>query len=68
MKAKAHFSDRKTHVFSEFEVEIEEVLKNDGNFTVGSSVVVERAGGRVRFPSGKIMVSIISNQQMPVVG
>jgi len=68
VKAKAHFSERKTDVFSEFEVEIEEVLKNDGKFTVGSSAFVERAGGRVRFPSGKMMVSIISKQQMPVVG
>ena len=68
VKAKAHFSERKTNVFSEFEVEVEEVLKNDGNFTVGSSAFVERAGGRVRFPSGKMMVSTVSQQQMPQVG
>jgi hypothetical protein len=68
VKAKAHFSENRTNVYSEFEVQIEEVLKNDGNFTAGSSAIVERAGGRVRFPSGKMMVSAVSQQQMPQVG
>ena len=68
--AQAYLSQDKTSVYSEFEIEIEQVMKRDRSIDLapGSSVVVERAGGRVRFPSGKIMVSVISHQQMPQVG
>lgn len=67
--AKTYFSENQTNVYSEFEVRIEKVFKNEeGNLSVGSSVLVERAGGRVRFPSGKMMVSVVSHQQMPHIG
>ncbi len=69
-KADAHLSQDKTNVYSEFEVELEEVLKPDPliSLTPGSLVTVERVGGRVRFPSGKMMISVVSHQEMPKIG
>lgn len=68
-KAQAYLSENKTNIYSEFDVQIEQVWKSDrGDLTTGTSVVVERAGGRVRFPSGKLAISVISHQQMPQVG
>jgi len=66
----AYLSQDKTSVYSEFEIQIEQVIKRDllTDLAPGSSVVVERVGGRVRFPSGKVMVSVVSRQQMPQVG
>lgn len=65
--AQAHFSEDETRVYSEFTVRVEEVLKNDET-PLGDSITVERSGGRVRFPSGKVMVSSTSHQDMPQVG
>jgi hypothetical protein len=68
-KAQAHLSENKTNIYSEFEVQIEQVLKSDrSDLSYGTSIVVERAGGRVRFPSGKIAISVVSHQQMPQIG
>jgi hypothetical protein len=64
--ARAFLSENKTNIYSEFEIQIEQVWKSDrGDLNAGSSVAVERAGGRVRFPSGKIAISVVNHQQMP---
>jgi hypothetical protein len=68
--AQAHLSEDETAIYSEFEVGIHEVLKNDSSLFLGpgTSLTVERPGGRVRFRSGKIAVSAINHQDMPRVG
>lgn len=67
--AQAYLSEDKTSIYSEFEVQVEQVWKSDrSELSAGTSVIVERAGGRIRFPSGKIAISVISHQQMPQVG
>jgi hypothetical protein len=68
--AQAQLSDDQTKIYSEFVVQINEILKNDDKapLGVGNSVVVERAGGRVRFPSGKIVVSSTNHQDLPHFG
>src|SRR5712691_8965640 len=52
--AKAHLSEDKNSVYSEFTVTINEVLKNGTGSSLlpGESVILERKGGRVRYPSG----------------
>ena len=69
-EAKAHLSPDKTGVFSEFAFQVESVLKSDPNRNVnaGETISVERSGGRVRMPSGKLVVSWTNNQNMPKVG
>ena len=68
--AQAYLSEDKTAVYSEFGVRIDEVLKTETGFPVvpGSMLPVERMGGRVRFPSGKLAVSIVDKQDMPRIG
>lgn len=70
VEAKAHLSPDKTGVFSEFGFQVESILKSDPKRKVeaGEIVSVERSGGRVRMPSGKLVVSWTNNQNMPKVG
>ena len=70
IEAKAYLSEDKSAIYSEFKVQIDSVLKNDERIPLESerSLVVGREGGRVRLPSGKIVVSWINHQNMPTVG
>ena len=70
VEAQAYLSDDKTGVYSEFSIRIEEVFKNDSlepSFP-GSLVVAERYGGRVRFPSGRVIYYGNREQGMPRQG
>jgi hypothetical protein len=60
----------KPGVYSEFTVRVEEVLKNNARaqFTPGFVSIVEREGGRLRFPSGRMMKFTPSGQRMPRIG
>ena len=68
--AKAYLSNDKTGVYSAFTVQVNEVLKNSSSVPLSSAstIEVERDGGRVRFPNGRILIYTISSQDMPVVG
>lgn len=68
--AKAHLSNDKTGIYSEFSVQVEEVLKNSGPDSIipGTVVSIERFGGAVRFPSGTIQRYETTGQGMPRVG
>jgi hypothetical protein len=68
--AKAYLSNDKTGVYSSFTVQVNEVLKNSTTvpLSTASSIEVERDGGRVRFPGGRILIYTINSQDMPVVG
>lgn len=70
IEAKAYLSEDKAAIYSEFVVHIDSVLKNDERCPIqpDSSLVVGREGGRVRLPSGKLVVSWINHQNMPKVG
>src|SRR5205085_4038018 len=56
-------------VYSEFTVRIVKVLKDDGQLPLsqGGSIVAERPGGRVRFPSGHISRFSITGWGMPQI-
>jgi hypothetical protein len=68
--AEAHITQNRTGIYSEFAVSVDTVVKDDASQSIqaGSTVSVERNGGRVRMPSGKIVVSWTRNQNMPEVG
>ena len=55
--AKAYLSNDKTGVYSVFTIQIDQVLKNSAQLSVlaGTSIEVERDGGRVRFPNGRTL-------------
>lgn len=68
--ARAQISTDKINVFSEFTVLIKDVFKNTASaaLTPDCVVIVERYGGRVRLPSGKIIVRGYLHQSMPQTG
>jgi hypothetical protein len=69
--AQAYLSNDRTSVYSEFTVRVEDVLK-DGSASPlysGAQIATQRLGGRVRFPSGKILLRGASyGQNMPRLG
>jgi hypothetical protein len=68
--SRAYLSNDKTGVYSEFTIRLEEVFKNDSlsPLAPGNSVTAERWGGRVRFPSGRIIRYGNSGEDMPRQG
>jgi hypothetical protein len=70
LDAQAFVTDNKQGVYSEFNVRVGEILKNDGctPFANGNVITTERVGGRVKFPSNRILPVSIAGQGMPRVG
>lgn len=68
--AEAHLSNDKTGIYSEFSIQLEEVLKDGPHSSTlpGNSISGERLGGAVRFPSGSIQRYETRGQGMPRVG
>lgn len=68
--AQAYLSDDKTSVFSEFTFCVEEVLKDKSIVPLvpGNTISTERFGGRVRLPSGKILLRGFMGKFMPLIG
>ncbi len=56
--ARAYLSNDRTSVYSEFTLRLNEVLRNGSTAALnpGMLVTTERPGGRVRFPSGKVLL------------
>lgn len=57
-------------VYSEFDLNVTDILKTAGDvlLRVGESIEVERIGGAVRFPSGRMWRFRIYQQGFPHVG
>jgi len=68
--AQAYLSNDQTGVYSEFNIRVEEVLKTDGLEVpaTGCQIDLEREGGRVRFPSGRVHSYSVDKENMPRVG
>ncbi len=68
--AQAFLSNDKSGVYSEFDIRVGEVLKNDlvSPINGGESITAERLGGRVRFPSGRMLPVVVVGQGMPRAG
>lgn len=67
--AHAFLSEDKTGIYSEFTIAVDEVIKTDAPLNPGQSVITERAGGAVRFPSGKVQrIYVFRGQRLPLIG
>jgi hypothetical protein len=68
--AHAYLSNDKTGVYSEFTIRVDEVFRDRGLRPVvpGSLIVAERTGGRVRFPSGRVLLYGNRGEGMPRQG
>jgi hypothetical protein len=69
VEAEAALSSKRTGVYSEFTIQIDEIFKDDSQQLIsGTSLVAERQGGRVRFPSGHITIEHVTGTRMPRSG
>jgi hypothetical protein len=67
--AKAHLSENKKNVFSEFTVAVETVHKDTNQQRFQDSVItVDRVGGFVRYPNGQEVLYRFAGANMPKVG
>lgn len=65
--ADAFLSNDETGVYSEFSVSVKDIVKNNqsNQAKLDENIIVQRAGGRILYPSGKILRYSISGQEMP---
>jgi len=69
LSAKAHRSENKRGIFSEFEVRVEQVLKGQSStLTERKVIIVERTGGFLRYPNGRKVLFFVQGYGMPEVG
>ena len=68
--ARAYLSNDKSGVYSLFQIQVNEVLKNSTKTPIdkGTTIDVERDGGRVRFPNGRLHLYTIDKLDMPKTG
>lgn len=67
LSAKAHRSENKRGIFSEFEVSLQEVLKGQ-NAVEKKVITVERTGGFLRYPNGRKVLFFVQGYGMPETG
>jgi hypothetical protein len=69
-RSRAFLSEDKTGVYSEFTIKVSNVLRTTGDLAVnlGDDVVIERFGGKVRYPNGQVVLYRIEGQGAPMVG
>jgi hypothetical protein len=68
--AKAFLSEDRTGIYSEFDININKILKNDSEkpLFIGNRITISRSGGAVRLPSGKVVKRLMLPRPMPRVG
>lgn len=68
--AEAYLTTQRTGIFSEFTLNVGEVLKGVALEVVvpGASLTAMRSGGAVRFPSGRVVRHGVSGKPLPRVG
>jgi hypothetical protein len=66
----AYLSNDKRDIYSEFKVTVQEALKvpSARYIKAGDSIDVERQGGAIRLPSGKVLIRGSKDYSMPLVG
>ena len=69
VSAEAHMSGNKMNVVSEFSIHVEKVYKPSESIALvpGSSIMVERFGGIVRYPSGQTILYRFAGTSMPKI-
>jgi len=70
LSGKAFVSKDRTYVYSDYQVRIDQILKQDPSRTlvVGEEMVVSREGGTIHFPSGRITNYINHGEGYPAIG
>jgi hypothetical protein len=70
LSTKAFVSKDRTYVYSDFQVRVDQVLKQDpqANLVVGGRMVASRGGGTIHFPSGHTKDYVNHGEGMPAIG
>jgi hypothetical protein len=70
LSGKAFVSKDRTYVYSDYQVRVDRVLKQDASasLAVGEQIVVSRGGGTIRFPSGHIRNYLNNGEGFPAIG
>jgi len=69
LNSEAHLSNDKSGVYSEFNVQVDTVLKGTvPTLSQTNLISVSRLGGMVRYPSGQKVLYEIAHQNMPAIG
>lgn len=71
LNAEAHLSESKGSVYSEFTIQVEEVLKSSKLYeiTQGGSITIDSLGGAVLYPNGqKVLYFVKPIKKLPLVG
>jgi len=64
----AHLSENKKNVYSEFTVQLDNVLKADVSLPTNNIITVDREGGIVAYPNGQQILYRTSRENMPSIG
>ena len=64
----AHLSDNKKNIYSEFSVQLDDVLKADVSLPANNLITVDREGGIVAYPNGQQILYRNSRENMPSIG
>jgi hypothetical protein len=70
LSSKAFVSKDRTYVYSDFQVRVDQVLKQDpkANLAIGGRMVASRGGGTIHFPSGHVKDYVNHGEGMPAIG
>ena len=70
LSGKAFVSKDRTYVYSDYQVRVDRVLKQDASasLAVGEQIVVSRGGGAINFPSGHIRDYLNNGLGFPAIG
>ena len=65
----AYLSNDKRNIYSEFKLRLQEIIKssNAPYLRAGESIDIQRKGGAIRFPSGKVVIRAALTDSMPQV-
>jgi len=70
LSGKAFVSKDRTYVYSDYQVRVDRVLKQDASasLALGEQIVVSRGGGTIDFPSGHIRNYLNNGEGFPAIG
>jgi hypothetical protein len=68
--AEAFLCNDNGSIYSEFSVKLDNLLKNskDPSLKINDRIAIDRMGGRVKYPSGRVFTYEIHGQSMPRIG
>lgn len=68
-RVQTYLSDDRRNIYTEYTVAVEEVLKDESGLSLysGSTITLDRRGGAVRLPSGRVLRDVVKGNGLPLV-